>query len=317
MAGILIFAEHSNGQIADATVMAAGFARALADKAKCELAALLLGSEEQRLITVLAEHGVDRVLLCNVPALVGCAPEAATYLAASAFERYQPDLFVFAETLTGSDLARRVAASLRLGLTAHCTTIAVSSDRRMTVTRLGYAERLQTTTPATPIVVLHEGIGEVQKNQRLGQVEVIELKLPSEIQRLQYVETIKADPKKIPLSQAEFIVSGGNGVNDFALLSELANKLKAAIGGSRVVCDDGRLPRERQIGESGTTVKPRCYIAIGISGASQHIRGMQESKLIIAVNTDRHAPLMKMANMAVVADAAEVMRAMLECLDSV
>ena len=126
--------------------------------------------------------------------------------------------------------------------------------------------------------------------------------------------TGRAAPRTLPLTQAEVSVAGGAGLRDFSLLWELGDRLGAPVAGTRVACDEGRLPRERQVGESGTTVRPRCYLAFGISGASQHLRGMQDSRVIVAVNTDRHAPLMKIANMGVVADAEAVIRSLLERL---
>ena len=316
MKRILLFAEHDKGQLQDSVLLAAGLAREIADKARCELAALLLGPGAEPLVNTLGEHGVDRVLICKDPALAGYAPEVAVHVAVSVIKRHEPLTVVFAESTTGSDLATRIAARLQSGFAAHCTGITAGPNGELKSTRLGYSGKLQTITIAPQIIVLEQGVGEGRQVRRVPQVEEIEFHVPPGTIRLDYVKTEKADPNTIPLTQAEFIVSGGNGVQNFGLLSELANEMKATVGGSRVVCDDGRLPRERQIGESGTTVKPRCYIAFGISGASQHVRGMQESKLIIAVNTDRHAPLMKMANMAVVADAEAVMNAMLRLLIS-
>jgi electron transfer flavoprotein alpha subunit len=316
MESILLFAEHKDGLIPDAALMAAGLARELADKLRCELAAILLGPDTRPLVGLLGEHGVDRVLMCEDPALAGYAPEASVHVLASVISDRQPLAVLFAESLTGADLATRVSARLRLGFASRCTAVVRGAEGKCKATRLGYGDKLQTTSSNAQIMTLQQGIGEVKIVPRPTQMEEIKLSLPPDSVRLKYIKTVKADPRTIALSQAEFIVSGGNGVHDFGLLSDLADRLNAAVGGSRVVCDDGRLPRERQIGESGITVRPRCYVAFGISGASQHVRGMQESKVIIAVNTDRHAPLMKMANMAVVADAEAVMRAMLEHLNS-
>jgi electron transfer flavoprotein alpha subunit len=296
--------------------MAAGLARTVADNLRCELTAILLGPDTRPLVGGLAEHGVDRVLMCEDPALSGYAPEASIHAFVSVISDGQPLAVLFADSSIGSDLATRLAARLRLRFAARCTAVVCDAEGIFKAIRLGYGDKLQTTSSNVQVITLQQGIGEVKPVRRPPQVETIELNLPSDAVRLKHIRTLKADPRTIPLSQADFIVSGGNGVRDFGLLSDLADRLHAAVGGSRVVCDAGLLPRERQIGESGTIVRPRCYVAFGISGASQHVRGMQESKLIIAVNTDRHAQLMKMANMAVVADAEAVMRAMLDRLKS-
>lgn len=316
MKSILLFAEHDNGQLQDSVLLAAGLAREVADKARCEVAALSLGPGVEPLVHTLGEHGVDRLLICKDAALAGYAPEASVHVAVSIIRAEDPLTVLFPHSTAGSDLATRVAARLGSGMAAHCTGINIGPDGQLRATRLGYSGKLQTVMTAPRVILLQQGVGEVRQVRRVPRVDEIDLNLSPGVVRLEYIRTEKADPKTIPLSQSEFVVSGGNGVQDFGLLSSLADLMKASIGGSRVVCDDGRLPRERQIGESGTTVKPRCYIAFGISGASQHVRGMQDSKLIIAVNTDRHAPLMKMANMAVVADAEAVMKAMLRLLRS-
>ncbi len=316
MEGILLFAEHSDSHIPDAVWSTAGLARELADQLKCELTAILLGPNTSNLVSPLAEHGVDRVLMCDDPVLAGYSPEASVHVLSEVISDRQPLAVLFAESSTGFDLAARVSARLRLRFAARCIAIVCDAEGKFKATCLGYADKLQTTFSNVQIMTVHQGTGEVRIVPRPVQVELLRSNFSPDRVRVKHIKNVKADPRTVALSQAEFIVSGGNGVHDFELLSQLADRLNAAVGGSRVVCDDGRLPRERQIGESGVTVRPRCYVAFGISGASQHVRGMQESKVIIAVNTDRHAPLMKMANMAVVADAEAVMRALLEDLNN-
>ncbi|HZP80185.1 MAG TPA: electron transfer flavoprotein subunit alpha/FixB family protein [Chthonomonadaceae bacterium] len=318
MTAVLCYAEHQNGRLTDAALEILGAGRALADRARSQLAAALFGTETRPLIETLGEHGADRVLLCEEARLDGYAPEAAVHALADIARQETPRAVLFADTSHSADLAVRLAARLRAAFAPRCTSLAFDPEGRLKVTRTAYADKLQATVlceqPA-PIVTLQPGTGEIKPARRTPRVEERPLTLPQEAARLKLLQTLKADPRTVPLAQAEFIVSGGNGVRDFALLWELADRLGASVGGSRVVCDDGRLPRERQIGESGTTVRPRCYLAFGISGASQHLRGMQDSKLIIAINTDRHAPLMKLANMAVIADAEAVLRALLDQLD--
>ena len=316
MTSILCSVEQQNGRLVDTALEIVSAGRALADRAGCELAVALLGSEGRICAGELGQHGTDRVFLCEDARLDGCAPEASVHFLAELFRRLEPRAALFADTSSGADLAVRLAARLRLGFAPRCTSLTFDGEGRLQVTRLAYADRLQATVRGAQVVTLQRGLWEIKPGPRSPHIEENPLTLPAEAARIRYRETRKADPRTIPLPQAEFIVSGGNGVRDFGLLRELADRLGAAVGGSRVVCDDGRLERARQIGESGTTVAPRCYLAFGISGASQHLRGMQDSRLIIAVNTDRYAPLMKLANMAVVADADAVMRALLERLNS-
>ncbi|MCI0590283.1 MAG: electron transfer flavoprotein subunit alpha/FixB family protein [Gammaproteobacteria bacterium] len=311
---ILFYAEHNNGRLTDSAYGLTGVGREIADKARLELAAVLIGPGTRSFVSALGEHGVDKVFICEDERLAGYAPEAAVHFLASLIDEKSPLAVLFAETSTSADLAVRLAARLRMGLASRSISIALDGEGDLRITRLGYADQLQTSVTGAQIIIWKSGIGEVKRAPRSPKVDERGLDDSPDAVRVKVIEIIKADPKTIPLRQAEFIVSGGNGVRNFELLWKLADRLRASVGGSRVVCDDGRLERGRQIGESGITVKPRCYLAFGISGASQHLRGMQESKLIIAVNTDRFAPLMKMANMAVVADAEAVIEAMLSRL---
>lgn len=316
---LLLFAEHQNGRLIDATLEAVGMGRTLADKAGEELAAALLGSETCLFTATLGDHGIDRIFLCEDSRLDGYAPEATVHTLVQIVRQHAPKAVLFADNSWSGDIAVRLAARLKAAFAPRCAALSWNTGGCLQATRPTYADRLQAVVVAEKaplIVTLQEGVGEVKRAPRSPQVEEIALRDFPDSTRARLLHTLKADPRTMPLTQAEFIVSGGNGVRDFAVLWELADRLGAAVGGSRVVCDDGRLPRDRQIGESGTIVRPRCYLAFGISGASQHLRGMQDSKLIIAVNTDRHAPLMKLANMAVVGDAEQVIRAMLERLDT-
>jgi len=311
---ILFYAEQYNGCLADAALELAGVGREIANNSGIELAAVLTGRETRPSISALGEHGVDLVFICEDERLEGYAPEATVHFLASLTTENNPLAVLFAETSRSVDLALRLAARLRVGLASRCISVGSDGAGGLRVTRLGYTDQLQTTVTGAQILILQPRIGEVKRAPRSSRVEVRGLDISPDEIRIKVTEIVKADPRTIPLRQAEFIVSGGNGVRNFELLWKLADRLRASVGGSRVVCDDGRLERERQVGESGMTVKPRCYLAFGISGASQHLRGMQESKLIIAVNTDRFAPLMKLANMAVVADAEAVMEEMLSKL---
>jgi electron transfer flavoprotein alpha subunit len=312
---LLCFAEHQKGRLTDATLEQLGFARALADKAKWPLCAVVLGSDAAQLTTQLGEHGVERALLYSDARLDGYAPEAAALALADATRRQTPHAVLFAETPISAELAARLAAKLLAAFAPRCVTLTPEANGGLKATFTAYNDRLQavTTIADAPLVVtVPPGIGEAKRAPKTPVIEEHSLELPAGAARVRHLETVKADPRSVPLQQAAFIVSGGNGVRDFAPLWTLADRLGAAVGGSRVVCDDGRLERARQIGESGVTVRPHCYLAFGISGASQHLRGMQDSKLIIAVNNDRYAPLMKLANMAVIADADAVLQALLE-----
>lgn len=315
--GFWVVAETSGEGVHEASLEALEAARALGD-GPGPAAVVLGGPVPEGVPGLLAAHGAGRVLCLEHEALAEWDPElhAAALTAALAAER--PRAVLLAHTASGRLLAPRLAVALDAGCATDCLSVRSRSDGSLEAVRPAFGGCLQAT-----IVVPHEvpavitlrpgaiGLGS-READRQAAVERrparVDALAPGLRRRL-----IPPDPRRVDLREAERIVAGGRGVagpEGIALLQELADLLGAALGASRVAVDLGWLPWERQIGQSGRSVAPRLYLACGISGASQHLAGIRGAGTIIAVNTDRSAPIFSVAHLGVVGDWREVVTAL-------
>lgn len=319
-ADLWVFAEHNEGRVPKATLEALGAARRLTASAAAgarRVVALALGRRSLATADALGRHGAHVVRVADDPRLGVEAPEASAAVLASAYAKSEcaPSAFLFPATRHGRELAARVAARRRVAFVPDVLALGWE-DGQIEAQRLAYDDRIQLTLIGGRIVVLGPQAGEVESFAGETVVEPLPVDPEPGQPRVTVVARYSPDPRSVPLAQADLIVAGGNGVKDFDLLWRFADLIGAAVGGTRVVCDDGRLDPARQIGESGVTVAPQCYIAFGISGASQHLRGVRDSKLVITVNWDRHAPIHNLAALAVIGDAGEILRALVARLTS-
>ncbi len=249
--------------------------------------------------------GVDRLLRADAAAFAGYAPEAKTAAALAAIERLKPRHVLLPDSpLGGGDVARRLAVRLGARLAANVQRLA--ADEIASRGDGGRSDILR--RPPLVIALAPEAADPVagvrHEARPLDPIAV------AATPRLVDGGLAAADPDTVPLKEADFIVSAGNGVTDWDAFHAVADALGAAEGGSRVVCDAGLLPRGRQVGASGTVVEPRSYLAFGIAGAPQHLQGIARCRRVIAVNTDLHADMVKRADLAVIADAQAVMPAL-------
>ena len=253
--------------------------------------------------------GVDRV----VPTTSGWTFDPETRIAAisALFNSFQPSHIILPETSSGGGHLGRLLAT-RLNLTLAAGVVRLKGAE--VVRRVDGGRLDQTIAPAQVILLAPEAaepvIGPRREAQRLDYPVIASIREPVADEGFMPI-----DPLSAPLEEADFIVSAGVGVSDWESFARLANLLGAAIGCTRAVCDAGRLPRDRQVGASGTLVDPRCYLSFGISGAPQQLQGIARCERVIAVNTDLHAEMIKRANLAVVADAQAVMPALLAILE--
>ncbi len=313
---VFVFAEHEGKRIPDTTLEVMTAARRLANEAgpdaRVEAVALAAGSAAT--VEALARHGADVVHVAEEVPARRYWPEVAAHVLAPLVEGTgESACFLFPGTRVGREVAARLAARARAGFAADVIRVRWR-EAALECDRLAYGDKVQVTVRGARVVVLRSGVFDAREDRRRAEVQTLPLPESLPPARVALVEVRKADPRTVPLEQAEFIVAGGNGVRDFRLIWEFADLVGAAVGGSRVVCDDGRLELSRQVGESGVIVSPRCYIAVGISGAIQHVRGMQDSDIVITINIDRHAPINDLASLAVVGDAEEVLKALIERL---
>jgi len=295
-------------------------ARALADRLGGVAAACLLGGDGQQLGPVLGQHGVDRVYVWDAPAPSRPGPDWVRALTSLAQER-RPAIVLLPAAGSLRVLAARLSASLGTGLASECTSVDIDGQGLLVGRRPvygGYASaRVICPTARPQIATLQPGYAR-PRLPTAGVAEVVELGPPPPAGTATSVERVHRDPPMaMDLGDADVIVAGGRGVGGregFRLLEELARRLGGAVAASRPAVDAGWVPFDRQVGLSGRAIAPKLYIACGISGSSHHLVGMKSSGSVIAINADRRAPIMGIADLPLCGDLSEVVSALLERL---
>jgi electron transfer flavoprotein alpha subunit len=330
--GIWVFIEQDEKKIADVSLELVGKARALADPLGYEVVGLLCGFEVADLANDVIASGADRVLLADHKELALYRTLPYTRVAVAAIQAQQPEIFLVGATPNGRDLAPRLASALRSGLTADCTDLEigdyVSKRENKTYTNLLYQIRpafggnliATIVNPDTrpQMATVREGVMHkpALDPKRTGKVEKIAAAFQPEDFALEVLSR-QVRKSTVNLKDSTIVVSGGAGMGgseDFELLRDLANLLGGEVGASRAAVDAGYIGREHQVGQTGVTVRPRLYIAAGISGAIQHRAGMDQSSKIIAINSDPNAPIFQIAHYRIVGDIGEVLPMLIHTL---
>jgi electron transfer flavoprotein alpha subunit len=321
---VWVYAEQEAGKLSDVPLELLSKGRELADKLSVPLGALLLGHNVTALADTLIRHGADKVYLSESPSLDHYQTTGYAKVICDLIGRYMPQIFLFGATPLGRDLAPTVASAMRCGLTADCTDLQIG-DHTEVQTKEHLTNLLFQIRPAfggniiativnphrwPQMATVREGVMHMSAAVagRSGQIvrcapHLSGVKLP-----LKIVESQRR-PKKVNLKGARIIVTGGAGVGsreNFRLIWDLAGVLGGAVGGSRAAVDLGYVDHDHQVGQTGTTVRPALYVACGVSGAVQHRAGMQESAKILAINTDKNAPIFGIAHYGIVGDLNEV-----------
>ncbi len=321
--GIWAFLEIDDGGLPESSLELVCEARRLAERrAGGRAGAVLLGPGAERLAAETARYGAVRAYCGEDDGFSAYRPEAFTAVLAGLARRDAPSAILFAASDVGRDLAPRVAARLGTGLLAGCDRLDIADDGVLTATRLCYGKKVHATVRcpgARPqLATVEPGIAKLRAAAgAAGPVEIVGL-LPGDFdagagERVRVTGFIAADPKTVDLPDAELIVAGGSGAggpDGFRLVEELADALGASVGGSRVAVDNGWIARERQIGQSGKTVSPRLLVSCGISGANAHVAGIRDAGTIVAINSDRNAPIHALADLAVVGDLRRILPAL-------
>jgi electron transfer flavoprotein alpha subunit len=322
---IWVHIEQTDGRIADVSLELIGKARDLAGQLGHEVVGFLCGHGVEDLAWDVIRHGADRVLLADHPELAQYRTLPYARVAIAEARKRHPEIFLVGGTPNGRDFAPRVASALRCGLTADCTDLQIGNyhvkredktyENLLYQIRPAFGGNLVATivNPNTrpQMATVREGVMRmpVADATRTGVVEPVTPEFEPADFALEVLSR-QVRHSTVKLKDAPVIVSGGAGVSDadeFALLRELANLLGGEVGASRAAVDAGMIGREFQVGQTGTTVRPRLYIAAGISGAIQHRAGMDQSSKIIAINTDPNAPMLQIAHYRIVGDAREVL----------
>jgi electron transfer flavoprotein alpha subunit len=321
MANIFAFAEARNGELRKVALEAVTAARHLADATGGEVHALLVGAPgisanaEQ-----LAQHGADVVMVCENAAFALYNPEATAALAADRIKSGAYRAAIFATSAQGRDLAPRVAAKLGAGIVTDVTSVELSGET-LTVKHpmnIGKVVATLTISGSPAVVSLRPNTYSPAQSVKPGRVENVEPVGDPSASRVVVKEIVTGAAGKLDLADAPVIVAGGRGLKakeNFKLVEDLADAFgNAAVGATRAVTDDGWRPHADQIGQTGRLVSPQLYVAVGISGAVQHLAGMKTSKTIVAINKDKDAPIFKVADYGIVGDVFEVMPPLTEAI---
>jgi electron transfer flavoprotein alpha subunit len=317
MANIFAFAEARNGELRKVALEAVTAARKLADSTGGEVHALLLGAAGiSAKAEQLGQHGADVVMICEHEGFTQYNPEAAAALAAERIKGGGYRVAVFTTSAQGRDLAPRVAAKLGVSVVTDITAVELSGDTLTVKHPMNIGKVIATVEiAATPaIIAIRPNTFSPVQNAKAGRVETVQPVGDPSASRVVVKELIQGGGGKLDLADAPVVVAGGRGLKaaeNFKLVEELADAFgNAAVGATRAVTDDGWRPHSDQIGQTGRLVSPDLYVAVGISGAVQHLAGMRTSRTIVAINKDKDAPIFKVADYGIVGDVFEVVPAL-------
>ena len=331
--GVFVFAQQVDNKLNGIALELVGKGKDLAKDLGTEVTAVLIGSDVMSLTKELAEYGADRIIVVDDPELKEYRTEPYAHALAEVIKKYKPEIMLVGATAIGRDLGPRVSARIHTGLTADCTQLEIGDfpinpipgreqlHNQLLMTRPAFGGNTIATI-ACPnfrpqMATVRPGV--MQKAERVeGAQAVIEEFNPGFVPNNKYVEIldiVKAVSDVEDIMDAKILVSGGRGVGsaeNFKLLDDLAEALGGTVSCSRAVVDAGWKSKDLQVGQTGKTVRPHVYFAIGISGAIQHLAGMEESDIIIAINKDETAPIFDVADYGIVGDLNKILPAVTE-----
>lgn len=315
--GVWVFAEQRDGELQKVALELLGKGREIADKLGVKLTALLLGHKNIEAMTnELGAYGADEVLVCDHEFLTHYTTDGYAKVIADVVNIKKPEIIFIGASFIGRDLGPRVSGRLSTGLTADCTSLDIDPENNnLLMTRPAFGGNLMATIVCgdhrPQMSTVRPGVFEklAKDTNRTFTVEEFKVELSASDIRTETIEVVKSLKEMIDITEAKVLVSGGRGMankENFALLDELAGVMGGTVAGSRAAVDNGWVEKAVQVGQTGKTVRPNIYIACGISGAIQHLAGMQESNFIIAINKDADCPIMKVADVALVGDVTKV-----------
>jgi electron transfer flavoprotein alpha subunit len=319
--GVWIFAEQRLNKLVPVSLELLGVGRKLADKLNVELSAILLGDGVGELTSQLIAVGADKVYLVDSNLLTDYCEDTYTKAIVDLILEYKPEIFLFGATNVGRALAPRIAARLKTGLTADCTELEIDEEGKLLQTRPAFGGNVMATiitpTQRPQMATVRPKVmpKPIPVVDRTGEVIHVKPDIKKEDIRSKILNLVKEITEEVNLEEADIIVAGGRGLQkaeNFKLISDLATILGGAVGASRAAVDAGWISHYHQVGQTGKTVCPKLYIACGISGAVQHLVGMQTSEYIIAINKDKDAPIFNVATYGIVGDIFEVLPVLTE-----
>ncbi|MFX1474389.1 MAG: FAD-binding protein [Promethearchaeota archaeon] len=315
--GVWVIAEQIGGQLRNVSLELLSKGRELADQLGEPLCVILLGHEVTGLTDTLAAHGADVIYVSDQKRLAQYTTDAYTDVISALILTEKPNVVLIGATANGRDLGPRIAARLRLGLTADCTGLSIDDKRQLVQTRPAFGGNIMAsilspyTRPQMATVRPNVFKPPEPNPSHKADVRTVDIKVNPAAVRTKILETIKTGAEgELKVEEAEMVVSCGRGIKapeNIPTVAELAKELNAALGGSRPIVDAGWMEHHQQVGQSGRTISPRLYIACGISGAIQHLVGVAGSaEIIIAINSDPEAPIFTISDFGIVGDLFRV-----------
>lgn len=312
---IFVFVEQREGKIQNVGLELLGKARELADDLGQEVYAMFLGHNIKNQAQELISYGADKVLLVEDESLAVYTTEPYTQAITQMINEQKPSIVLIGSTTIGRDLGPRVSARVNTGLTADCTKLEINEeDKELWSTRPAFGGNLMATIVCPnhrpQMSTVRPGVMQrmAKDSNRKGEVLDYKVSFNRDKFKVKVLETVKKEAN-IDITEAKILVSGGRGVGNkegFKKLEALAEVLKGEVSSSRAMVDAGVIDHERQVGQTGKTVRPNLYLACGISGAIQHVAGMESSEFIVAINKDKYAPIMQLADLGIVGDLHKI-----------
>ena len=328
---VYVFAQQVDNELSGIAFELLGKAKDLAADLDAKVVAVLIGSDVKGLVDQLAEYGADKVIVVDDPELKEYRTEPYTHALASVINEFKPEIMLVGATAIGRDLGPRVSARVATGLTADCTVLEIGDfplnpipgkeqkHNQLLMTRPAFGGNTIATIACPDnrpqMATVRPGVMQKIAPIAGAKAEVVEYN-PGFIPNNKYVEIldiVKDLTDTVDIMDAKILVSGGRGVGspeNFKILEDLAEAIGGTVSCSRAVVDSGWKPKDLQVGQTGKTVRPNVYFAIGISGAIQHVAGMEESDIIIAINKDEDAPIFDVADYGVVGDLNKIVPAL-------
>jgi electron transfer flavoprotein alpha subunit len=317
--GVFVFVEQRNKEIQNVSLELIGIGKELAENLNQKVTAVLLGNEVKE-IEKLGYYGADNIIYAEDEELDIYMTEPYTKVLKEVIEDKKPEIVLFGATAIGRDVAPRLAGRIHTGLTADCTKLEINEDNNdLMMTRPAFGGNIMATIECPDhrpqMATVRPGVMKKADKDTTKRVEIekFSVKIEEKDKTYEILEVVEEKTNKIDIQEANILVSGGRGVgnpDNFKLLEDTAQILGGVVSSSRAAVDSDWMPKEVQVGQTGKTVRPDLYIACGISGAIQHLAGMEESEFIVAVNKDETAPIFEASDVGIVGDLNKVLPAL-------
>lgn len=324
---VYVIAEQRDGKIQKVGIELIGEATKLAKDLGEQVVAVLLGSNVTDKAQELIQYGADKVVVVDDPMLEKYATEPYAKAITAVIKECEPEIVLYGATSIGRDLAPRVSARVHTGLTADCTKLAINEETKLLhMTRPAFGGNIMATIVCKnhrpQMATVRPGVMAALAKDETRTGEVVSFKVdfvPTDM-NVEIIEEVKETKKAVDITEAKVLVSGGRGIGSaefVPVLQDVADELGGIVAGSRPVIEAGWLSKERQVGQTGKTVRPNLYLACGISGAIQHVAGMESSEVVISINKDDNAAIFSVSDLGVVGDVKVILPKLAEALKKV